>query len=310
MSRRVLITGSSGFIGGQVTARALAEPTVDIRLVRHRSTPPVTVSDAGRARVEIARADMSDPATVEGLCRGVDAVVHCASLIEGDEEELRRTNDLGTAALVAEAARSGVRRFVYVSTAAVHGRGPFDRAEPGAPPVRPASATSRSRAAAERHVLAASGTVLRPHLVYGAGDRWVVPGLVHLIRRLGGIVDCPSVHSAVEVGALARAAWAAALFEGDLAGAHHVSHPDPLPVSALMELIREETGGAAGPALTLERARELVADEPLLRHHLEMLAVDHWFDSDPIWELPDLDPGPAPLDGLRQVMPYYRSLLG
>lgn len=101
------------------------------------------------------------------MCDGVDAVIHCASRINGDEQTTRTVNDLGTRALVDEAVRAGVGRTVYLSTAAVYGRGPFTALVPGRAPLAPGSPTSVTRAAAENHVLAAGGTVLRPHLVYG-----------------------------------------------------------------------------------------------------------------------------------------------
>ncbi len=124
---------------------------------------------------EFVRGDLSDPPSLRGVCADTDVLVHCATRIGGDAETVEAVNDLGTRALVEEAVRSGVGRIVYVSTAAVYGRGPFRGVRPGQVPIAPASATSRTRAAAERHVLDAGGLVLRPHLVHGEGDRWVDP---------------------------------------------------------------------------------------------------------------------------------------
>lgn len=306
MSRRILVTGPNGFIGRHVVSAALAETDSHIRLVRYHSAPDPTDPE----RVQVVRADLSDPASVHGLCRNVDAVVHCASRVDGDEQALYQANDLGTSALVTDAQRHGVRRFVYVSTAAVYGRGPFRQAAAHTLPLRPASATSRSRAAAERHVLAAGGTVLRPHLVYGAGDRWVIPGLAALVQHLGAPVACSSEHSAVEVGALAKVALASALSELDMAGVHHVNHPVPVRSSDLMSLVQEHLEPPAARALTPQEALERVAGVPFARHHLEMLVTDHWFLSDRIWRRLHCDPGPEPAQGLRQFMPWYRQVLG
>src|SRR5690606_41230280 len=130
------------------------------------------------------RVDLADAAAPDGGGAGVGVRAHGAPRVGGGPETVTAVNDLGTRARVAEAVRSGVRRIVYVSPAAVHGRGPFRGVRPGEAPIAPASATSRSRAAAERYVLDAGGVVLRPHLVYGRGDHWVVPGLVGLLREL------------------------------------------------------------------------------------------------------------------------------
>jgi nucleoside-diphosphate-sugar epimerase len=255
------------------------------------------------------RADLTDPASLKGLCEGIDAVVHCASLVGADAPSLRTVNDLGTRALIDEALRHGVRRVVYVSTAAVYGRGPFRRAEPADLVQAPASATSRTRAAAERHVLAVGGTVLRPHLVYGAGDRWVVPGLAGLVRFLGAGVACPSVHSAVDVGALGEVAVAAALAEHDVPAVLHVNHPRPVSTSALIDLVRGPLDLPEGESLPLRRAREIADGFPPALHHLEMLATDHWFSSDRVWQELGCDPGPAPATGLAAHLGWYGSLL-
>ncbi|MFF3505014.1 hypothetical protein [Streptomyces sp. NPDC003247] len=61
--------------------------------------------------------------------------------------------------------------FVQLSTAAVHGNGPFRKTAEGAVEPRPLSPVSRSRLSGERFVLGAGGAVLRPYLVYGRGDR-------------------------------------------------------------------------------------------------------------------------------------------
>lgn len=302
MLKNVLVTGASGFIGRHVVRAALTKPAARVRLI-HRGPQTFT-----GARIEAVRADLTDPASLKGLCEGIDAVVHCASRVGGTEQSLHTVNDLGTRALVEEALSCGVRRIVYVSTAAVHGRGPFRRAEADLEPA-PTSATSRTRAAAERHVLAAGGTVLRPHLVYGTGDRWVVPQLAGLLRLLGAGVACASMHSAVDVGVLAKAAVTAALRKKDLPGAFHVNHPRPLPASALVALVTAQLDLPASDMLPLERARELADGIPLALHHLEMLGADHWFGSDRIWRELGCDPGPAPADGFATHLPWYRPLL-
>ncbi|MFD5516291.1 NAD-dependent epimerase/dehydratase family protein [Streptomyces sp. NPDC127066] len=304
MSKNVLVTGANGFVGRHVVRAALTKPPARVRLVYRGPDAP-----DGQEGVEAVRADLTDPASLKGLCEGIDAVVHCASLVDGDGQSLRRVNDLGTRALVDEALRHGVRRIVYVSTAAVYGRGPFRDAEPADLVQAPASATSRTRAAAERHVLAAGGTVLRPHLVYGTGDRWVLPGLAGLVRFLGAGVACPSVHSAVDVGMLAEVAVAAALREHGLPAVVHVNHPRPVPASALIDLVMEQLGLPGGKLLSPGRAGELAEGFPTALHHLGMLATDHWFGSDRVWRELGCDPGPAPADGLAAHLGWYGPLL-
>ncbi|MFB8754959.1 NAD-dependent epimerase/dehydratase family protein [Streptomyces nigra] len=283
MSPRVLVTGGSGFVGGHVVAalRELGEDRAggpEVRLLM-RGAPDTSPG------LETARADLTAPATLRGVCDGVDVVLHCASHVGADERLTRSVNEHGTRALVEEAFRAGVRRIVYVSTAAVYGRGPFTRALPAEVPLAPASPTSRARAAAERCVLDAGGVVLRPHLVLGAGDRWVVPGVGALLAGLGARLHCEARHSFVKVMALAKAVVAVGLADDAPTGAHHVNHPRPAHTSELVEAVSGHLAlPLPGPPLTLEEARARLRDEPRLLHHLDMLAVDHWFVDDEWWD--------------------------
>lgn len=302
MTVDLLITGATGFIGSRVAAAALERPEVRVRSLSRR-TP------AERPGSWTVPGDLADPRTLHGTCAGVDVLVHCASRVSGDPESVAAVNDLGTKALVEEAVRSGVRRIVYVSTAAVHGRGPFRGVPPGEAPIAPASAASRTRAAAERHVLDAGGLVLRPHLVHGEGDRWMVPGLVGLLRELSATVSgCEALQSMIDVDTLGRAVVAAALSPGHGPGAHYVAHPDPVPASELLAAVHERVerpGGGASVDVATARAR--VAGSPRALHHLGMLTVDHWFADDGFWKDLDCSPGEGFARAFARSAPWYRS---
>ncbi|WP_128428570.1 NAD-dependent epimerase/dehydratase family protein [Streptomyces cyaneus] len=317
MSPRLLVTGAGGFIGGHVVA-ALGEsrdvtPSRIRLLLRHPgSLPPAGGPVAGAPAADVVRADLADPASLRGVCDGIDVVLHCASHI-GDDERLTETvNDHGTRALVEEATRAGAARVVYVSTAAVYGRGPFTGALPGELPLAPVSPTSRSRAAAERHVLDAGGVVLRPHLVLGAGDRWVVPGLAGLLGLLSaGLKGCTARHSVVDVRALGRAVVAAGLSDRDLTGAHHVNHPEPVDCSELLDTLADRLGlRLPGPPVDIDEARTRLAGRPRALHHLGMLAVDHWFADDRFWGAVGADPGTGFARSLAEHAVWYREFMG
>lgn len=120
----ILITGAAGFVGGHVTREA-ARYRADLRLMSHRSPllgsgPPtqegprsMRVPDPGRPAgqdgARVVRADLTDPASLRGVCDGVDVLIHCASQIGGGVEANEAVNARGTAALVEEARRAGLR---------------------------------------------------------------------------------------------------------------------------------------------------------------------------------------------------------
>jgi nucleoside-diphosphate-sugar epimerase len=126
---------------------------------------------------------------------GIDIVIHLAALAHqigplanAREEEFFRVNALGTTRLAQAAVDAGVRRFVMVSSVAAIG--PY-MGEPltERTPCAPNTPYGRSKLAAERaieHVFEGSATdwcILRPPLVYGAGNPGNMQRLLQLIER-------------------------------------------------------------------------------------------------------------------------------
>ncbi|MCQ4041272.1 NAD-dependent epimerase/dehydratase family protein [Streptantibioticus rubrisoli] len=302
---RVLITGASGFIGRRVVGAVAAE-SVHLRLLRHNSGLQDTPRDA-----QLARADLTNPASLRGLCDGVDVLVHCASHI-GDAPELcEAVNTEGTKALVAEAHGAGVRRIVYLSTAAVYGEGPFTNVREGQFAPRPVSVTSSTRLAAEKVVLAHGGTVLRPHLVYGAGDRWVIPATVWTASTVKATVDGGrALLSLIDVDDLARAIAACALSPRPRPGVYHAAHPQPVPLKELLDVVTSRLGlPRIEEDLPYDLALERFTAHGGRKRHLDMMARDHWFDSTRLWSDFDCVPGEGFRAQFARHADWYRDHL-
>ncbi|MGV9706648.1 NAD-dependent epimerase/dehydratase family protein [Streptomyces sp. NPDC003483] len=309
----LLITGAAGFVGSRVTREAERLP-VEARLMSHRSPLPGSLSGSGSGSgVRTVRADLGEPASLRGVCDGVDVLIHCASRIGGDVEANEAVNARGTAALVEEACRAGVARIVQLSTASVYGRGTYRGSRPEDLTRNPGSPTSRTRAAAEDAVLAAGGIVLRPHLVYGEGDAWVVPGLARLLSALPGTVEgWPSRASAIEVSELAALLVATALApSADLtASVYHAAHPEPVAVDALLRAVAACVGVAwPDRELTAGRARAVLAERGVPASGLDMFTTDHVFDSTPLWSDLRRAPGPGFDTDFASAVPWYRKAL-
>lgn len=89
----------------------------------------------------VANVDIRDPAGVAKACDGVDAVVHAAAQVSVEKslEDPKLDADInviGTLSMLKASADAGVKKFVYVSSAAVYGDPrhlPVDEGHPKAP---------------------------------------------------------------------------------------------------------------------------------------------------------------------------------
>jgi nucleoside-diphosphate-sugar epimerase len=187
---RTLVTGATGFVGRALLRRLLADGGSVRAVVR-------PASDALPAQVESMAVDDIGPATdwTRGLA-GVDAIVHLAArahvLRDSTPDAYAlygAVNTRGALRLAEAAAAAGVRRFVFLSSARVHGErstgAPFTESSPLAAD----DPYGRSKADAERGLASLASTgklepvILRPPLVYGPGARGNFARLVGLIAR-------------------------------------------------------------------------------------------------------------------------------
>ncbi|MFC8763350.1 NAD-dependent epimerase/dehydratase family protein [Streptomyces sp. NPDC057193] len=310
---RVVVTGATGFIGSAVLRelRRLREERGDAIVVRAVGRrPPAGLSHAD----EWIDADLADPRTLTGVCDGADVLLHLAALVAAEEESCAAVNVRGTETLMAEAIRAGVDRLVHLSTAAVYGLGPYAGIAVDEVVPAPVSAASRTRLAAEAHALAAGADVLRPGLVLGTGDRWVVPALAELLRSVPALWDGGRARiSLIEVEDLARLIAHAGL-TGALPGGRiwHAGHPEPVTLAALVDALALE-GIVAAPKQPLPLAdclKQLGASGTRLSsRQFSLFAEDFWFDSREIWRAADCPAGPGPLDRLASSAQWYRDLL-
>ncbi|MBW8804168.1 MAG: NAD-dependent epimerase/dehydratase family protein [Catenulisporales bacterium] len=131
---RVLVTGAAGFIGSHIASELSTAGheviALDVLLSAVHPDPP-----AARRRlpedVPLIEADVRDAAAVAAALDGVDAVCHQAAMVGlgvdlNDAPMYAGCNDLGTAVVLSEMARAGVRRLVLASSMVVYGEGRYD----------------------------------------------------------------------------------------------------------------------------------------------------------------------------------------
>ena len=133
---RVLVTGATGFIASHTIADLLAHG-YDVRgTVRSRERALREAALAripGAERLELVEADLNDAASFEAPARGCEAVLHIASPyainVKDPQRDLVDPAVNGTGAVLAAAAKAGVRRVVLTSSmAAITDEPPADHA--------------------------------------------------------------------------------------------------------------------------------------------------------------------------------------
>ena len=181
------LTGATGFLGGVLLGRLLADGQTVRVLVRR---------EADARRLEALRAacvvgDLTDPGGCRGLVGRGDVVYHAAARVDmvGSWDDFHRTTVQGTRHLLDAALEQGPARFVYVSSAGVYPteapRGGFCADRTAADPPR-CNLYGRAKLAAEQLVrrecerAGCPWTIVRLGFLYGPGNE----ALYHRLRPL------------------------------------------------------------------------------------------------------------------------------
>jgi dihydroflavonol-4-reductase len=116
----VLVTGGTGFLGRAIIERLLNEGDQVKALARSDAS----TGELGVLGAEPVRGDVLDPEALAAAMRGCDVVYHAAganAFCARDPSPMFEVNVRGSQNVVRAAARAGVRRVVYTSSAATLG---------------------------------------------------------------------------------------------------------------------------------------------------------------------------------------------
>lgn len=207
----LLITGATGFVGRALTDRLRAEGRTFRRALRNSQGADETSTIVGPVGADTHW---------EMAVSGCSAVVHLAARVHVMREAatqplsaFREVNVEGTRTLALQAARAGVRRFVFLSSVKVNGEATAGRAFEEVDPPNPQDPYGISKREAEdvlRRIARETGlevVILRPPLVYGPG---VKANFLRMMRWIDRGVPLPlgsvrNARSLVYVGNLVDA---------------------------------------------------------------------------------------------------------
>ena len=117
---KVLVTGATGFIGGNL-ARTLVDQGYDVRVLVRPNSNPLALQDID---VQQAPGDLRDRESLAHALQGCQALFHCAAIYtfwSRDPAEVYKVNVEGTKIILEEAQRAGVEKVVYTSTVSTIG---------------------------------------------------------------------------------------------------------------------------------------------------------------------------------------------
>ncbi len=314
MSQRTyLVTGALGCIGAWVVERLLEKG--DHPVVFDLGTEPRRIRDLlgpeALARVSFVQGDIASPAAL-GACMDehkVDHIVHLAGLqvpfCRADPMAGAMVNVLGTVNVFEQAAKRGIGRVAYASSAAVYEREDEDRA--GGAPCENASPTPNTHYGVYK--LANEGTARVSFLEHGTSSVGLRPLTVYGVGRDQGMTSGPTkaIKAAVvgrpyTVGFGGRTDF---LYAGDCADAF-IAAADRGPDGA-------HVFNLAGESIAVTAfVEELCAQEPAARELVRVeggeLPVPGAIDGARIGEvLPGL-PNTSIREGIAETLRRFREL--
>lgn len=298
---KALVTGGGGFLG-EAVVRALLARGDSVRVLARGDYPALKALGA-----ETSRGDIRDATSTWRACAGMDAVFHVAAKAGGwgDPAEYEAINVRGTVNVIDACRKAGVQALVYTSTPSIVADGhDIEGADESIPYAKTFLADyPRTKALAELAVRAASdgrlATIsLRPHFIWGPGDRHLLPRLIERARagRLRQVGSRDVKVDTIYVDSCASAHLLAAdkLREGKRLGGnvYFVSDGDPIGVWTMANRLLAAAGAppvgrpvpawlAAALGATLETAHRAlrIEKEPLMtRFAAAQLSHAEWFD--------------------------------
>ncbi len=182
---KIFITGASGFVGSAVVTQLKKKHSLFAMSRSEKSDAAIKKLGAKPVRSELGKVSPAD-------LKGIDVIVHAAAFVEqwGTKEDFWKANVTGTEQIIEAAKAAKVKRFIFIGTEAClfHGQDMINIDESYPYPESTPFLYSLTKGEAEKRVIAANTKTfatlsIRPRLVWGTGDKTILPVLVDMIQK-------------------------------------------------------------------------------------------------------------------------------
>ena len=332
-----LVTGGCGFVGAAI-ARALKARGDEVIVLDLAPECPVE-------GVDYRRVDITDQAAVTEACRGVDTVIHNASIVhtKQNKQDVIWAVNLGGTENMLEAARANeVPRFIYISSGSVVYEGKdIENGDESLPYSSISQAPyADSKIEAEKLVLADNGKggmatcALRPHVVFGPGDNRFMPTLLAKGRKgqlrvqIGRgiwLSDYTYVTNMTDAVLLADEALAKGGLDSIAAGqAYFITNGEPMP---FWDFIRKVAARLGFPPIKYRAPKSLIyaiaavkegidtlkggtlnAEDGMTRFAIRYMCTHHYFSIEKARRELGYDPAVSVDEGIERTCQHLEAI--
>lgn len=185
-NQQILLTGVNGFIGSHVAER-LAKDGYQVRGLVRKTSDLKSIEDLD---ITLFYGDFADPDSLDAAVEGADIVIHIAGFVSGwgPYEDFYKANVTSAQNMAKSANRHNVRRFVHISSVAVHGLGSYRKVDETYPMDQSIHLYCETKKFAEQWLFDFANSAnmeivaIRPGIVYGPRDHYFIEFYLDLLQ--------------------------------------------------------------------------------------------------------------------------------